>query len=155
VPVKPAGSVRGPLPGAPRSSGDHYQLAPGSRAGLQDNTAGSHAHSPSSVRGSTMTSDATRKQLAKIFGPDRGSQVRSVLAAGEGWIRTLGPPRQGQRFRDRHVRAPHHVLRCDKAIRISNPKYRPGTFLKIAGRTVGSAGGNIILLPMRVVQDRH
>jgi hypothetical protein len=102
-----------------------------------------------------MTSDATRKQLAKIFGPDRGSQVRSVLAAGEGWIRTLGPPRQGQRFRDRHVRAPHHVLRCDKAIRISNPEYRPGTFLKIAGRTVGSAGGNIILLPMRVVQDRH
>jgi hypothetical protein len=45
--------------------------------------------------------------------------------------------------------------RCDKAIRISNPEYRPGPFLKIAGRTVGSAGGNIPLLPMRVVQDRY
>jgi hypothetical protein len=42
-------------------------------------------------------------------------------------------------------------LRCDKAIRISNPEYRPGPFLKIAGRTVGSAG-NTPLLPMRVVR---
>jgi hypothetical protein len=37
----------------------------------------------------------------------------------------------------------------------SRPPEKRHTFLKIAGRTVGSAGGNIIVLPMRFVQDRH
>jgi hypothetical protein len=42
-----------------------------------------------------------------------------------------------------------------KAIRISNPEYHPGTFVKIADGTVGSAGGNISVLPMRFVEDGH
>lgn len=42
-----------------------------------------------------------------------------------------------------------------KGSEFPNPGYRPGTFLKIAGRTVGSAGRDIIVVPMRFVQDRH
>jgi len=32
------------------------------------------------------------RATALVFAPDRGSQVRIRLTAGERWIRTLGPP---------------------------------------------------------------
>jgi hypothetical protein len=48
----------------------------------------------------------------------------------------MGPAHRS-RFRSRALRRKRHILS------------------KIADRTVGSADGNIIVLPMRFVQDRH
>jgi hypothetical protein len=56
-----------------------------------------------------------------------------------------------RRSKGRHIMGPAHRSRVSE----SRPPEKRHTFLKIAGRTVGSAGGNIVVLPMRFVQDRH
>ena len=47
------------------------------------------------------------------------------------------------------------VCRCAPKSTKVRPILKVRTRLRAGGRTVGSAGGNIIVLPRRFVQDRH